>query len=68
MLNKGAIVETPNYLEGQFISNLFLVEKKRWGELSSNKLETSESVYTLPALQDWQFALSLKHSKEEDYM
>ena len=28
MLNKGAIVETPKYLEGQFISNLFLVEKK----------------------------------------
>ena len=28
MLNKGAIVETPNHLEGQFISNLFLVENQ----------------------------------------
>ena len=27
MLNKGAIVETPNHLEGKFFSNLF-VEKK----------------------------------------
>ena len=31
MLNKGAIVETPNDLEGEFISNLFLAEKKDWG-------------------------------------
>ena len=31
MLNKGAIVETPNHLEGEFISNLFLVEKKDGG-------------------------------------
>ena len=41
MLNKGAIVETPNHLEGEFISNLFLVAKKdreEWG-LTSNKLE-----------------------------
>ena len=28
MLNKRAIVETPNHLEGELISNLFLVEKK----------------------------------------
>ena len=28
MLNKGAIVETPNYLEREFISKLLLVEKK----------------------------------------
>ena len=28
MLNKGAIVETQNYLEVEFISNFFLVEKK----------------------------------------
>ena len=31
MLNKGANVETPNLLEGEFISNLFLVEKKKMG-------------------------------------
>ena len=31
MLNKGAIVETQNYLEGEFFSNLFLVEKKDGG-------------------------------------
>ena len=31
MLNKEAIVETPNHLEGEFISNLFLVEKKDGG-------------------------------------
>ena len=28
MLNKGAITETPNHLEGEFINNLFLIEKK----------------------------------------
>ena len=47
MLNKGAIVETPNHLEGEFIINLFLVAKKMggvgvggggWGP-TSNKLE-----------------------------
>ena len=27
MLNKGAIVEIPNHSKGEFISNLFLVEK-----------------------------------------
>ena len=32
MFNKGAIVETPNHLEGEFISNLFLVEKKDGGK------------------------------------
>ena len=31
MLNKGAIVETPNHLEGECISNPFLVEKKHGG-------------------------------------
>ena len=31
MLNKGAIVETQNYLEGEFFSNPFLVEKKDGG-------------------------------------
>ena len=31
MLNKGAIVETTNHLEGEFISNLFLLEKKDGG-------------------------------------
>ena len=30
MLNKRAIVETPKHLEGHFISNLSLVEKKDW--------------------------------------
>ena len=33
MLNKGAIVETPNHLEEEFISNLFLVQKKDGGNL-----------------------------------
>ena len=28
MLNKGAIAETPNHLEGEFINNLFFIEKK----------------------------------------
>ena len=32
MLNKEAIVETPNHLEGEFTSNLFLVEKKDGGK------------------------------------
>ena len=31
MLNKGAIVEIPNHLEGELISNLFLYEKKEGG-------------------------------------
>ena len=31
MFNKGAIVEIPNHLEGEFIINLFLVEKKDGG-------------------------------------
>ena len=31
MLNKRAIVETPNHLEGEFVSNPFLVEKKHGG-------------------------------------
>ena len=31
MLNKGAIVETPNHLEREFISKLLLVEKKDGG-------------------------------------
>ena len=31
MLNKGAIVETQKYWEGEFISNLFLAEKKDGG-------------------------------------
>ena len=31
MLNKGVIVETRNHLEGEFISNLFLVEIKDGG-------------------------------------
>ena len=29
MLNKGTIVETPNHLEGEFIRNLFLVERMK---------------------------------------
>ena len=49
MLNQGAVVETPNHLEG---------------EPTSNKLETPKSVHTLPALEDGRFALSLKHSEE----
>ena len=64
MLNNGAIVKTPNHLEGKFIRNHFLVEKKIWGKPTSNKLETPKSVRTLPALQNGGFALSLKHSKE----
>ena len=28
MLNKGAIVETPNHLEGEFISNISSYRKK----------------------------------------
>ena len=61
MLNKEAIVETPNQLEGEFISNLFLVGKKDGeGGPTSNKLETLKSVHTLPALQDGGFALSSK--------
>ena len=46
MSNKRAIAENPNSLEGEFISNLFLVKKKRWGEPTSNKLETPKSVHT----------------------
>ena len=46
MLNKGAIVETPKYLNGEFISNHFLVEKEEEGEPTSNKLETPKSVHT----------------------
>ena len=64
MLNKGAIAEIANHLEGEFMSNLFLMEKKDGGESTSNKLETPKSVHTLPALQDGGFALSSKHSKE----
>ena len=64
MLNKGAIAEIANHLEGEFMSNLFLMEKKDGGESTSNKLETPKSVHTLPALQDGGFALSSKYSEE----
>ena len=63
-LNKGAIVETRDHLEGEFISNLFLVEKKDEGNRPVINLKTPKSVYTLPALQDGWFAQSSKHSKE----
>ena len=39
MLNKGAIVETPNHLKGKFISNLFLLEKKDRGNRPVIKLK-----------------------------
>ena len=39
MLNKGAIVETPNHLEGEFIGNLFLVEKRDEGDQPVIKLK-----------------------------
>ena len=64
MLNKEAILETPNHLEGEFICNLLLVKKKRWGESTSNELETPRAVHTLPSLQDEGFAVSSKHSEE----
>ena len=32
MLNKGDVVETPNHLEGEFINNLRLIEKKDGGK------------------------------------
>ena len=51
MLNKGAIVETPNHLEGEFISNKLETPKSvdichLEGEFISNKLETPKSVDT----------------------
>ena len=39
VLNKRAIVETPNHFEGEFISNLFLVEKKDGGNRSVTNLK-----------------------------
>ena len=64
MLNKGAIVKTPNHLEEEFISNIFLAERRKMVEPTSNKLKTPKSVHALPAPQDGGFALSSKHSKE----
>ena len=58
MLNKEAIVETPNHLEGEFTSNLFLVEKKYGGKWPVINLKH------LPALQDGRLALPSKQSKE----
>ena len=46
MLSKRANVETSNHLEWEFTSNLFSRRKKRWGERTSNNLETPKSVYT----------------------
>ena len=64
MFNKGAITEIPNHLEGEFIINPFLVEKKDGGGggPTSNKLKI---VHILPARQDGGFSLSSKHSKQE---
>ena len=46
MLSKRANVETSNHLEWEFTSNPFSRREKRWGERTSNNLETSKSVYT----------------------
>ena len=51
MLNKGAIVETPNHLEGEFISNLFLVEKKDEGNRQEVNLKHLNNVDHMGELQ-----------------
>ena len=68
MFNKGAILDFPNYLEGEFISYLFSRREKSWGKPTSNKLEIPKSFYKLPALKDGRFALSSQNSKKGDYM
>ena len=69
-MNKGAIVETPNHLEGN-LSATFFSWIKKMGKPTSNKLETPKSVHTtpksvhtLPSLQYGGLALFSKHSKE----
>ena len=51
ILNKGAIVETPNHLEGEFLSNLFLVEKKDEGNRQDVNLKHLNNVDHMGELQ-----------------
>ena len=63
MLNKGAIAETPNNLEGEFVNNIFLAEKKDRGNRPVINLKHVNQ-FTLQALQDGAFALFSKHFRE----
>ena len=54
----------PKPLGSGIYQQSFSCREKRWGEPTSNKLETPKSVHTLPAPQDGGFPLSSKCSKE----
>ena len=46
------VVPRVNPVRSQFLSNIFLVEKKGGGEQTSVKPEESEHLHSLSALQD----------------
>ena len=74
MLNKGAIVETPNYLEEEFSSNPFLVEKSNMGNrpvitlkhlnqflpYQHFKMESLHRLQNILKKEDYKYKLDLK--------
>ena len=63
-VKQGSHRRDPKPLGSGIYHQSFSHREKRWGELTSNKLETPKSVHTLPALQERGFALPSKQSKE----
>ena len=63
-VEQGSHSRNPKPLERGIYKQSFSRREKGYGQPTSNKVETSKPVNTLPALQDGGFALSLKHSKE----
>ena len=67
MLEKGAIQKVVP-TQGQFLSNLFLVEKKGWREPPSNKFKESQQIHSLRAFQNGRSALSEIPSRTERFV
>ena len=63
-VEQGSHCGDPKPLGRGIYQQSFSRREKRWGKPNSNKLETTKSVHTLPALNDGGFALSSKQSKE----
>ena len=64
MLRKGTIQKVRSQ-GGQFLSNIFLVAKKIWGDQTCHKSKAPECLYTLPTFQNGGFAFTKRSVERE---